>query len=150
MQLELAIVQSCNETGCRVRPLGQDETLEVRYSAAVQDRIHIRRGELVAIDHATDIPLLVWRWRRGRVLKALGAQPAPGYVLIGAGPTAAEARVARPDLQLEPGDHVWVLHSARGVEVFDRSVNGEPEHAEWIRREYFPFIEAQYAAHDAA
>lgn len=149
MNLELAIVQSCHGAGCLVRLVGQETVLETHYSDAVRDRIRIRRGDLVAVDLAADIPQLVWRWRRGEVLRPLGAEPAPGRVLVGAKGCAFEVQVAHAGLHLEPGDVVWFGGNAQGKEIVDRAANDEPQHADRIRRTTFPLIEDAYAAMDA-
>lgn len=151
MELELAIVESCDECGCRVRPLGQAGTLSVTYSAAVQDRIRIRQGDLVAVNLAASLPEIVWRWWQAEVLRPLQEAPAAaGHVVIGSLGIAAHARIARPGLELAPGERTWIAKSDRGVEVIDRMVGGEPEQPEWIRRRWFPLIEAEYAALDVA
>lgn len=150
MNLELAIVQSCHDAGCRVRLVGQETQLETRYAEAVLNRIRIRRGDLVVVDLAMDIPQLVWRWRRGEVLQPLDEEPAPGHVLVGSHGCAIEARVTRPDLQYQPGDVVWSSGHVHGAEIVDRAQDGEPGNPDWIRRTYFTLIEEEYAAMDGS
>ena len=76
MELELGIVESCDGCGCRVRLLGQAGTLSVTYSAAVQDRIRIRQGDLVAVNLAASLPEIVWRWWPAEGLRPLQEAPA--------------------------------------------------------------------------
>lgn len=147
MKLELGIVESCDNTGCRVRLLDQTAPCKTRYAAAVQDRIRIRRGDLVAVDLAPELPELVWRWLQVEVLQPLQEAPAAaGQVIVGARGVAAKARIVRPGLELAPGDHAWLAKSERGPEVVDRADDGRPADPEWIRRTWFPLIEAEYAA----
>ena len=148
MNLELAVVQSCDEHGCLVRVVGEEAPLQTRYSAAVKDRVRVRRADLVAVDLApqAQTPELVWRWRQGEVLQPLSQEPAPGHVLVGAHGCAMTAKVARPDLQPEVGEVVWLMGHEESAEVADRAVGGEPERPAWIRHRYFATIEATYAA----
>lgn len=138
MNLELAIVLSCDETGCLVQPLNADQPLQTEFSAAVKDRIRIRRRQLVVVDQADQPPQLVWRWRQAEVLEVR-----QGRAVIGACGVAAEATIP-PGLTLNVGDAVWTTHSETGKEILDRAVEGLPEHPEWFQAQLFPTIEEAY------
>ena len=140
MDLELALVLSCDETGCLVQYLEGGEPLQTIYSAAVKDRIRIRRRQLVAVDRSSDPPQSVWRWQQAKVLEVRAA-----HVVVGARSICVEARVRRPDLTLPVGERVWVAGTADGPHIFDRVVNGRPEHPDRFRQEAFPLVEAEYA-----
>ena len=140
MNLELAIVEACDPRGCRVRPVGGKDSLTVRYSARVQNRIRIRCGDLVAVDLAPAQPELVWRWWRVEVLPPLGDALGPNQVIVGDRGVAAVARVGRPALSLEPGDRAWIMKTEEEVVILDRELDGQPEAPDWVRHHYLPLV----------
>jgi hypothetical protein len=91
--LDLAIVISCSENGCRVRPANSQETLDTVYSAPILNRVKIHPGQLVAINLQTNQPEILWRWYRmvitsvgpedlvldDRGVRQVLAQRAPGF-----------------------------------------------------------------------
>lgn len=63
MELELAAVLSCTETGCRVRCLDSDLQVEARYAEPmVEHEIAARPGQLVALQRDADVPTVVYLW----------------------------------------------------------------------------------------
>lgn len=140
MDLELALVLSCDEAGCLVQYLDGGESVQTHYSPAVKDRVRIRRRQLVAVDRGSDPPQLVWRWHRAEVLETR-----PESVVVGHRGVCVEASLRRADLALAIGDEAWVAGTTDAYYVFDCVVADRPEHPDWLRREAFPMIEAQYA-----
>lgn len=140
MDLELALVLSCDGTGCLVQYLEGGEPVQTRYSSAVKDRVRIRRKQLVAVDRSSAPPQLVWRWHRAEVLEVR-----PESVVVGAFGMCVEATPRHADLAPAIGDEVWVAGTSETYYVFDRVVAEQPEHADRLRREAFPMIEGQYA-----
>ena len=67
MELELALAESCDAGGCRVRVSGTGQLLDAAYGEKVRDRIRIRSGDLVAVDLAASPPAIVGRWWHGTV-----------------------------------------------------------------------------------
>lgn len=102
MNLSLAIVQSCSETGCQVKMVESGELIDAAYSALALNRVPIHRGQLVAIDKEPARPEIVWRWHRWTVLGREGMR-----VLVGrpGGPAPVEVDTS---LDVAIGDEVWV------------------------------------------
>lgn len=140
MDLELALVLSCEGTGCLVQYLEGGEPVQTRFSAAVKDRVRIRRKQLVAVDRSSDPPQLVWRWHRAEVLELRASS-----AVVGAHGVCVEVPSPGADLALAVGDEVWVAGTAEGDCMLDRVVADAPQHADRLRREAFPMIEAKYA-----
>jgi hypothetical protein len=141
MDLEFAIVVSCEATGCNVHCLGAPETtIWTDYSPAVQDQIRIRRGQLVVIDRATEPPQTVWRWIRAEVLelRAAGA-------LAGACGICCELPLRDPGLRLRKGDHVWVGSNGKEKLIQDLVCDDGLQHPDALAAIAFPNIKAWYA-----
>lgn len=140
MDLELALVLSCDGTGCLVQYVDGGEPVQTHYSPAVIDRIRIRRRQLVAVDRSSDPPQLVWRWHRTEVLEVRA-----NSVVIGAHGECVEVPLLGADQALTVGDEVWVTGTAEGDYMLDRVVADAPQHADRLRQEAFPMIKAKYA-----
>ncbi len=153
MNLELAIVLECSPEGCRVEYLDREESGEAAYSAAVRDKIRIRRGPLVAIDRAARPPQLVWRLFRGKVqavegnhvsvsrLDGDGEHHRGGELLL-------ERVTPAPWLEQPPavGDEVFYEHgTAPGDGVLQALArDGRPVAWGRLSADLFPRIEAVY------
>ena len=68
MQLELAIVQACAGSGCRVRPLQDGRDMDTLYSdPIIHYQVDIRPGDLVVIDAKDTPPRTVFCFARAQV-----------------------------------------------------------------------------------
>jgi hypothetical protein len=141
MDLVFATVESCEAAGCHVRFLGAPETtVWTRYSPAVQDQIRIRRGQLVAVDRATEPPQTVWRWMRAEVLELR-----PTGAVVGAYGICSELPLRDPDLRLQKGDQVWVGSNGTEKLIQDLVCDDGPKHPDTLAALAFPNIKAWYA-----
>ena len=142
MKLELAVVLSCSENGCRVRTLKGDTLIEALYASLVKNRIKIQPEHLVAIDVSGNTPEIVWRWIRAAVLEI----KASSVDVVGdMGGHRAEVSLV-PDLPLELSidDEVWVCGTGRAYEVHDLIVDGKPAHPERLLNYIKPIIKEIY------
>jgi hypothetical protein len=137
MELELAIVLSCTDTGCDVRTVENDDQVETRYSSAVQDRIMISPGELVVIDKSSGFPETIWRWVPVRVDRL---EEERVIVIDKNHKSASVADVPQLNLSLQPGDDVWTCGVGYDYEVHDKIIEGKPEHPEQLLTYIEPII----------
>lgn len=138
--LDLAIVISCNESGCQVRPADSQEILETVYAAPVLNRVKIRPGQLVAINLQAGPPEIVWRWYRMKIT-SVGA----GTEDLGVDDRGVRQLVAKRapgfDSALVAGDWVWVggIGYDQGWEAIDQvSPEGGLSQPERVRQLVFP------------
>jgi len=124
----------------------------VRYGAAVQDRIKVRPGQLVAIDRAPQAPEVVWRWMTGTVEEVAGDRVAVTRSNAAGKPLARDdgertwlGGLDRPARRPAPGDLVFFC-TVDEPEVADIAREGVPSEPERLRAEYFPIIERAHAA----
>ena len=140
---ELAVVISCSEQGCRVRPAQGPETLDVVYTARMKNRVMIHPGQLLAINLQTHPPEILWRWYRMQIA-SFGAED---LVLDDRGVRQVMAQRAPGfDTDLAVGDWVW----AGGIsgsgpderwEAVERiSPEGGLSQPDRVRRLVFPFV----------
>jgi hypothetical protein len=141
MKLELAIVLSCTDIGCLVRVLRDDKRIETRYSELVKDRIKISPGQLVAIDKGVDPSETVWRWVHAKVKKFEGDR---AIVSDDKKESVSVAFVQELNLDIQPGDDVWVCGVGYDYEVHDKIVEGKPAHPEKLLAYIEPTITSIY------
>ncbi len=142
MKLELAIVLSCTETGCSVKPLRDDACIETRYSVLVQNRIKIQAAHMVAIDGSADPPEIVWRWLRAAVIELN-----QDFVVVVGDMKGHPGKVTLvPDLPLTLSldDEVWVCSTGRAYEIHDLIVDGKPAHPDRLLKYIKPIIDKVY------
>jgi hypothetical protein len=142
MDLKLAMVESCTDDGCRVTLLGDERSVETRYSAPVRDHcIRIRPGQLVAVDTCTETPETVWRWVRTTVRGIDGDRVLVGDDIA----TVRSVMVVRKvSSHVAIGDEVWLSSTPTGPEVHDNVVDGKPAHIGRLEEYAFPRIIAIY------
>ena len=141
MKLELAIVLTCNKSGCRVAPLKDNSPIEARYSSLVYDRIKIQPEQLVAINTYTNPPEIVWRWIRAAVIELT-----PGIVVVDEmqGHSAKVSPVQELPLRLELDDEIWTCGTGHDFEIHDIIVDGKPAHPDLLLKYITPIIEGIY------
>ena len=141
MKLELALVLTCDKTGCRVARLKDNVHIEACYSSLVQDRIMIQPDQLVAIDTGINPPEIVWRWVRTAVIELA----ADSIVLVDKQCHPAEVTlVSEMPLTLNIDDEVWVCSTGGDYEIHDVIVDGKPTHPNRMLRYIAPIIEEIY------
>ena len=141
MKLELAIVLSCTETGCRVAHLKSDSHIDVHYASLVQDRIMIQPEQMVALNVDANPPEIVWRWIRAAVIEI----NADIIVLDDMqGHPAKVSLVSQLPLTLAVDDEVWACGTGQAFEIHDVIVAGKPNHPERLLRYITPIIEEIY------
>lgn len=141
MKLELALVLSCTNTGCLVSMVIGDEQVETRYSSRVQDRIMIEPNQLVAIDKSVDPPETIWRWVPVKVDKL---EEDRVVVSDDNCRLVSVAYVHALNLDIEPGDDVWVCGVGHDYEVHDKITGGKPKHPEKLLAYIEPIIISIY------
>ena len=141
MKLELAIVQSCTDTGCLVKPIHSNEAVAVTYSNLVKDRIQIRSNQLVAIDTITNPPKIVWRWVRASVIELVDNTV---YVVGEFGHRIKVVYVSSLPLTLNVDDDIWSCRIGNTPEIHDKSVDGKPVHPYRLLKYITPIIEDVY------
>ncbi len=141
MNLELAVVNSCNDSGCQVKSIKSGDVLTPRYSALVRDRIWIQAQQLVAVDQSLPIPEIVWRWLQGTVIEVNkesigieGRMGKRGFAL----------RVTTLPLSLSTGDEVWFCKTDQELEVHDMIADGKPANPNRLLEYISPIIERVY------
>ncbi len=142
--LDLAIVESCNDLGCRVRPLDGRAAFQAAYSAQVLNVIKIRPGQLVVIDLQAAPPEVLWRWYRMEVT-SVGPD---NLVLDDRGLRQVLAgRIAGFAAELVSGDLVWVGGAGPGHhwEAIDQvSPQGGVSQPDRVRTQAFSLVLAFY------
>ncbi len=147
MNLELAVAESCGPRTCRVRSVADGAEIEAAYAAPVQDRIKVRSGDLVAVNHGTHPPEVVWRWWHGRVERVLGDRAAVSRNHTQPTPEPSRRRTDELPLapglagQLRAGDTVFFGGSE--PRVLDIARDGMPANPDLLRAS-FPAIVAAY------
>jgi hypothetical protein len=131
MQLELAIVQTCTSTGCRVRFLQGSRELDTRYSLQIiRYEVDIRPGDLVVVDTSVNPPCTVFCFARSQVER----------VEINVH-TDRDTKPQTPaeglEDTLEPGDWVFTTWG----QIYDRCVDGLPADPDRLWSKARPFIE---------
>lgn len=141
MKLELAIVFTCNKTGCQLRLVNGNAAVEATYSSLVQDRIKIRPQHLVVIDMDTKPPEIVWRWLRAAVIEL-----SAGIIVVDdmKGNPVEVSLVPDLPLRLEIDDEVWACGTPRGYEIHDIILDGKPTHPNRLLDYITPIIEEIY------
>lgn len=141
MKLELAIVSNCHKTGCQVVLLKDNSSVEVLYSARVQDRIQIQSEQLVAIDTDANPPEIVWRWLRAAVIELT-----EDIVVVDdmQGHPAKVSLVPVLPLDLEIDDEVWTCSTGHDYEIHDIILDGKPTRPNRLLQYITPIIKEIY------
>ena len=141
MNLKLAIVKSCSETGCRVITLDSNSPLNVNYSKLVQDRIKIRPGQMVALNTETNPPEIVWRWIRTAVFELTA-----DVIVVDdmQGHPAQVSRVNELPLILSENDEVWACSTGSNFEVHDIIMDEKPTKPNRLIKYITPIINDIY------
>ncbi len=111
MNLQLAIAETCSPDGCQVKLLSDGRSLDAIYLPRMKGRVFVHPGQLVAIDMASNLPMIVWRWHR---MKVVAAQPG-GARLDDRGVNQVTGVIA-PGLgsDLQPGQTVFTNGNQEG------------------------------------
>jgi GNAT superfamily N-acetyltransferase len=136
MNLELAIVVSCTETGCCARLLGEDSDIDTVYSRGIlRYQIEVLPGDLVAIDRAADPPQTCFCWALATVKRVETRVYTDRQ-------TASQSPVEGLTDPITAGDRVF----GTGDQVYDLCINGLPAHPDLLRSKTLPEIEAMLQA----
>ena len=142
MNLKLALVRSCGESGCSVAPLDSDSTLEITFSRLVRDRIRIQPGHLVAFNTDKNPPEIVWRWIRTVVIELKSDSVMVDDMM---GHPAQVSTVDELPLDLAEGDQVWACGTGSGFEIHDIILDGKPNEPNRLLTYITPIIEETYS-----
>lgn len=136
MNLQIATVLSCTDTGCIVQPLEENESIETRYSKpVVKYNIPIRPNQFVIVDRETTPPETIFRWTRAKVTKVNGDR----FELDDDGRQLLAKRGFMLEGDLQVGDDVLVKgYNDENRAVLDRVVDGKPSNAEKLASDWFP------------
>jgi hypothetical protein len=105
LNLQLGIAETCSPDGCQVKLLSDGRSLSATYLARMKGRVFVHPGQLVALDMASDAPMIVWRWHR---VKVAAVQPG-GARLDDRGVNQVTGVIAPGlTLDLQPGETVFV------------------------------------------
>ncbi len=145
MKLILAVALECLPEECRVQLLDSDTPISVHYSTRVKANpsLVIRPGQLVALNTATDIPEVVYRWHYSKVEQLIGDKV---FIVNHRGQlielVLAEGLEAAPQV----GDWVFVTIGGNTgqSEVADIAIDGRPAHPVFLGNYFFPRIEQMY------
>lgn len=146
MHLRLALVTAARPSDCTLRWLDEPGELPARYSGAVQGRIRIVPGQLVAVDTATE-PTVVWRWFRGPVIYRRDDHVVVDNHVHQPGFRAPISVVRLPDIledEVRLGDQVFYTLGEHGA-VIDTARGDRPAHPARIAADLFPAIVDMYA-----
>ena len=111
MNLQLAIAETCSPDGCQVKLLSDGRSLSATYLPRMKGRVFVHPDQLVALDMSSDVPMIVWRWHR---MKVLAVQPG-GARLDDRGVNQVNGVIAPGlALDLQPDQTVFVNGSQEG------------------------------------
>ncbi len=112
MNLQLAIAETCDPDGCRVKLLANGRSLQTVYLARMKGRVFVHPGQLVALDMEATPPVITWRWHRMQVLAVH-----PGGARLDDRGVNQVTGVIAPGLALElqPGQTVFVNGAQEGA-----------------------------------
>jgi hypothetical protein len=147
MNLRLAVVIAARPTDCTLRWIDQPEELPARYSAAVEGRIRICPGQLVAVDVDTAPPSVMWRWFRGVVIYRRDAYVVVDNHVYQPGLRFPISVVWLPDIlevEVQVGDVVFYGLETHGA-VIDVVRDDRPAHPARVAADLFPVIADVYA-----
>jgi hypothetical protein len=136
MDLQIATVVSCSETGCLVQPIHEQVTIETRYSQpVVKYNIPIHPQHFVIVDSDTTPPETIFRWRRGTVTGLHG-----DHVEVDMeGKQVPAQRDVGFEGELQVGDEVVLAgFNDQNRHVIDTVVDGAPVHPGKLRIDWFP------------
>jgi hypothetical protein len=138
MDLQIATVLSCSDTGCCVQPIHEQAAIETRYSRpVVKYSIPIHPQHFVIVDNDTTPPETIFRWRRGTVTGLHGDRV---EVAIG-GEQVLAWRDRALEVELQVGDEVVISgFNDQNRHVIDVVTGGVPAHAGRLRAEWFPLM----------
>lgn len=136
MNLMIATVLTCTDSGCCVQPIDKQEVVETRYSKPiVKYRIPIRPHQFVIVDNDITPPETIFRWHRATVTKVDGDR----IELDGAGQCLLAAPSSSLMDELKPGNEViFKGFQDENRKVIDLVINGKPVHVERLTAEWFP------------
>jgi hypothetical protein len=135
LNLELATVVACDDTGCRVQLIESNQTITATFSAKVRDNIRIRQRQLVAVDTSVSPPEITWRWFIGEVewldetsVSVRRLDRSPGDVVA----------ISNADrIPVAIGDVVYYGHG-EAFGLVSREVDGRPENVAGLASRYLP------------
>lgn len=139
LNLVLATVVDCDDTGCRVQLIPSNQTIQAAFSAKVRDRIRIRQQQLVAVDTSVNPPEISWRWFIGEVESTEGATAS--IRRLDMKPGSCEVVANADGVSVKAGDLVFYGHG-EDYGVVSRVADGRPENASAIAARYLPEVEA--------
>lgn len=139
LNLELATVVECDDTGCRVQLIPSNQIIQAAFSAKVRDRIRVRQQQLVAVDTSTNPPEISWRWFIGEVERTEGATAS--IRRLDMKPGSCEVVANADGVPVKAGDIVFYGHG-EDYGVVARAVNGRPENPGALASRYLPEVAA--------
>ncbi len=144
MNLQLAIAETCSPDGCQVKLLSDGRSLDATYLARMKGRVFVHPGQLVALDMASNPPVIVWRWHRVKVVAVLPG----GARLDDRGLNQVTGMIAPGlALDLQPGQTVFVNGNQEGAcEIHGLLAGEDLSDPEQIERVILPRIAAILAA----
>lgn len=139
MQLELAIVQSCTDTGCNVQLLDSREIIETIFSPTVIDyQIRIIPHQLVIVNRSANPPQLIWRWTRATITNLSGSEIELRH---DDGRHLRASRAPDMDTALTIGDVIFLTgFKDENWTIVDVAVDGRPAHPDRLSAALFPTI----------
>lgn len=146
LNLELATVVECDDTGCHVQLIPSNKTIQAAFSAKVRDRIRVRQQQLVAVDTSVNPPEISWRWFIGEVESTEGATASIRRLDMPAGSCEVIANADR--VPVKAGDIVFYGHG-EDYGVVARAANGRPENPAALAARYLPEVEATLKSLDS-
>jgi hypothetical protein len=145
LNLQLAVAEICGPDGCSVKMLSNGRSLEVVYLARMKGRVFVHPGQLVALDMASNPPVITWRWHR---MKVVEMQPG-GALLDDRGVNKVTGTLAPGlALDLQPGQTVFVIGTQdgaceiHGLLIGDAQTGEQLAQPEQFERVILPRIEA--------
>jgi hypothetical protein len=135
MNLQVAVVLSCTDTGCRVQPIDGEAPIETLYSKPIlKYNIPIRPDQFVIVDKDTVPPETIYRWNRGTITHL----DEHGMELEIRGKRLAARRSNTLDAEIQVGNEVVVDgFSDENRQVIDLVVDGLPSQVNRLCTEWF-------------
>jgi hypothetical protein len=136
MNLQIALVLSCTDTGCRVQPIGGEAPIETLYSKPIlKYNIPIHPDQFVIVDNDTVPRETIFRWSRGTI-KRLDDDKMELEIR---GKRLAARRSNTLDGGIQVGNEVVVAgFNDDNREVIDVVVDGIPSQVNRLYAEWFP------------
>ncbi len=141
MELKLAIVLNCDDTGCQVALVEDNSTCDAVYSSLVKNRIKIKQDQLVALNTSVKPVQIVWRWLRAEVIE-LGENTV--VVDDMEGHPGKVSQVLELPIKLSLDEEVWVCSTGNAYEVHDIILDGRPVNPNSMLKYITPIIDGIY------